>query len=320
MPTTSIWQSEVPPLGVSRELPASADVVVVGAGLLGVSTAYWLKREDPNLDVVLLDAERVAHGASGRNAGFLLQGSASDARTDLERYGAKRMRRLWQLTRENAELIASELDPAAFDHRTRGSFTVAGDADEESRLRESGPLLHAFGVSATFLPADDLNRRLGSRQFYGGLWMPDNAEGHPAKLVRHIAERSSTAIVEDCRVLDIRPAGSSLVASTESGASIEAPRVVLAMNAYLPNVSPEFADTVRPVRAQMLSTEPVSLDRLPAPIYSHEGYFYLRQRADGRLVLGGARHLHRHEEVGYADTTTPALQADLEAYLAMHFP
>jgi glycine/D-amino acid oxidase-like deaminating enzyme len=56
------------------------------------------------------------------------------------------------------------------------------------------------------------------------------------------------------------------------------------------------------------------------PVYSHDGYFYVRQRPDGRVLVGGARHLHREAEVGYEDATTPALQRDLASYLAAHFP
>jgi glycine/D-amino acid oxidase-like deaminating enzyme len=91
------------------------------------------------------------------------------------------------------------------------------------------------------------------------------------------------------------------------------------LNAYLPRVLPGLGEAVRPVRAQMMATEPIApvLDR---PVYSHEGYFYIRQRWDGRVLVGGARHLHLEQETGYEDGTTPELQDDLAAYLADHFP
>ena len=55
-------------------------------------------------------------------------------------------------------------------------------------------------------------------------------------------------------------------------------------------------------------------------MYSDNGFYYLRQDLNGRLLLGGARHLHEHEERGYVDETTEAVQADLRAYLNRHFP
>ena len=69
----------------------------------------------------------------------------------------------------------------------------------------------------------------------------------------------------------------------------------------------------------MLATAPAP-PCVPTPVYSHDGFFYVRQRADGRVLVGGARHLHEADEVGYADATTPALQADLEGYLRTHVP
>src|SRR5690625_7913728 len=70
----------------------------------------------------------------------------------------------------------------------------------------------------------------------------------------------------------------------------------------------------------MLATEPASLRCLQLPAYSHEGFYYVRQRADGVVLVGGARHLHMLEERGYAEQTTPALQADLERFIHQHFP
>ena len=105
----------------------------------------------------------------------------------------------------------------------------------------------------------------------------------------------------------------------EGGGEVVAGRAMLAVNAWLPRLVATLAEKVRPVRAQMLATAPLPV-RLSVPVYSHAGYFYLRQRTDGRVLLGGARHLHRDAEVGYADATTDALQQSLGAYLAEHFP
>ena len=91
-------------------------------------------------------------------------------------------------------------------------------------------------------------------------------------------------------------------------------------NAYSPRLVASLAAYVRPVRAQMLALSPVLPRRIAIPVYAHDGYVYLRQRPDGRIVLGGARHRHVEEEVGYEDATTEALQRDLDAFLRRHVP
>ncbi|MEM8599964.1 MAG: FAD-binding oxidoreductase, partial [Bacteroidota bacterium] len=138
------------------------------------------------------------------------------------------------------------------------------------------------------------------------------------RLVRVLASESSAALVTHTPVEALEAEGGSTLVHTTRG-TMRAERVVLALNAYAPLLVPDLAPFVRPVRAQMLATAPVA-PLLTRPVYSHEGYYYVRQHTDGRLLVGGARHRHRDEEVGYEDATTPALQADLEAYLAEHVP
>ena len=112
-----------------------------------------------------------------------------------------------------------------------------------------------------------------------------------------------------------------------NGFLLETPRrrirtaaLLVATNAFAPRLVPSLAPYVRPVRAQMLATAPMRPRWLSTPVYSHDGHYYLRQLPEGNLLLGGARHLHAEAEVGYGDAATEAVQRDLHAYLATHFP
>jgi glycine/D-amino acid oxidase-like deaminating enzyme len=313
--TLSFWQRR------DRAPAFECDVAVVGSGLVGASTAFWLRRRRPAWDVALLDAGLPAAGASGRNAGFLLQGASGCYQADRATHGAERARRLLHFTCKNRDLIAAELDGAAFDLRPTGSLTVAGGTEEDRRLRQSAEQLRADGVTAGYLAPTALNERIGGRGFRGGLRVKSGAVLDPCRLVRHVAARSKATVLEHHAVERIVPPGDDRhTALLETPVRpVRARRVALAVNAHLPKLYPALSRFVRPVRAQMLATAP--LPRwLTAPVYSHEGFFYLRQSAGGRVLLGGARHLHRAKEVGYATDPTEALQADLEAYLAEYFP
>ena len=169
-----------------------------------------------------------------------------------------------------------------------------------------------------YIPPRETNRRLMARGFGGGLFVPSGGMLQPARLVRHLAAESGADVYTHHRVVALEPKGEEVVLETPRR-PIRAGRVVLALNAYLPQLCPSLGRYVRPVRAQMLATAPVGAF-LDAPVYSHEGYFYIRQRPDGRLLLGGARHLHADAEVGYDDATTPGVQASLERYLHHHWP
>jgi gamma-glutamylputrescine oxidase len=311
--TLSFWQR------AAREPTLEADYLVVGGGIIGASTAYWLARINPEARVVLIEKHRLAAGATGRNAGFILQGVGTDYLADIETFGHERARRLWQFTRENRDLIETELRARAFSFEASGSLIAGGTSEEAQRLRAAVPRMRADGAPVAFVPADETNRRIMSRGFHGALYVPSGAVVDSVHLVRHIASSAKVQVLEHHPFLEMKAAEGGFRVETP-GRAIQARAVVFALNAYLPRLFPDLGRYVRPVRAQMLSTAPMLPRWLPVSVYSHEGFYYLRQVPAGNLLLGGARHLHEAGEVGFDDETTLALQRDLQAYLVHHFP
>ena len=307
MATASPWQRPLDPV--------RADVAVVGGGVVGAATAHALGRLAPDLRVALVEAERLAAGASGRNAGFLLLGTHADYASAVETYGRDAARRIWAFTQENLAAVREVAREADVGLEETGSVIAAGTEGEAERLRRSHALLAEDGVESEWLPAAEAERRLGVRAFCGALVVPEGGAVDPARLVRALA--SGAEVVEGWPVERVEAAGQGVRLVGAGGGAVEAGRVLLAVNAWLPRLVPALGHVVRPVRAQMLATAPAPRV-LRAPVYSHAGFYYVRQRADGRVLVGGARHLHEAEEVGHADATTPALQADLEAYLRRH--
>lgn len=309
MPTTSLWQRPF----------VDADVAIVGGGVIGAATAWALRRLDPDLRVVILEAERLAYGASGRNAGFLLLGTASDYASAVDAYGREAARRIWAFTREAYNLAAEIGSRHDVGFQATGSVVAAGTDAEAARLRRSQTLLAEDGVETVWWGPDDLDAEIGAVGFPGALFVPTGGSVDPARLVRALAAESQAAVHAGWCVVSVESEGGRVRLEAEGGGEAVADRVLVASNAYLPRLLPQLSGWVRPVRAQMLSTAPAALG-LSVPVYSHDGYYYVRQRPDGRLLVGGARHLHRDAEVGYEDQTTEALQADLQRYLAAHVP
>lgn len=309
MSSASPWQRPFP--------PTRCDVAVVGGGVIGASTAYWLCRAEPRLRVALLEAEALAHGASGRNAGFLIPGTHRAPASSVEALGMDVTRRVLRFTLENVDLVRA-LGGEHFELRLTGSLIAAGTEAEAERLRASCDWLTGEGLRCRYLDAEEACRATAGKRFTGGLRLEEGGSLNPVKLVRHLGAASGAAILEHWPVTGLDAAGEGVRLDSPRGA-ITAERVVLCLNAFLPRLIPAAARLVRPVRAQMLATAPVA-PFLEIPVYSHDGFYYLRQTADGRLLLGGARHLHEADEVGYDTAPTPAVQASLEAYLEEHFP
>lgn len=309
MSTRSIWQRPLP--------PARCDVAVVGGGVIGAATAFALAREEPDARIVLVEAGEVAHGASGRNAGFLIPGPPSDFATAVDRYGEETAGRVLDLTLENIRAI-SELDGSLFDLRLSGCLIAAGSPEEAGRLQRSAELLQARGAACDLLAPAEVSRRTGSKGFHGGLALGAGGTLDPVRLVRHLLTENGATVVEHWPVETVEYGGGA-VRVKGAGGGLEASTVILSLNAFLPGVVEAAAAWVRPVRAQMLATAPVERF-LEVPVYSHEGFFYVRQTDEGRVLAGGARHLFEAEEVGYETVTTATLQQALEDYLREHFP
>jgi gamma-glutamylputrescine oxidase len=298
--TTSLWLE-----GVSRSYPrldrdVTADVAVVGAGIAGIATAYFLASAGAN--VVVLEARGVAEAASGRNAGFLLAGVAENFVAASRRYGETNALRIWRFTKRTQALARSLVaeHTIACELRWNGSDQIASDDEEWREIDESARRLSAEGVAVT---ADAAR---------GSATYADDGELHPVKWVRGLAAaaaKKGARIHESTRV-DVVVPGEARTA----GGVVRADAVVLCTNAYTAHLT---TSRVRPVRGQMLATAPTA-SVFARPAYANRGYQYWRQTTDGRVLVGGWRDTAVDAEVGEEERTTEAIQRQLEAFLREH--
>jgi glycine/D-amino acid oxidase-like deaminating enzyme len=291
--------------GVHRSYPplegdATADVAIVGAGIAGIASAYFLASAGAR--VVVVEARGVAEGASGRNAGFLLAGVAENFVAASRRYGDERAWRIWRVTNRTHALVRSLVEEHAIacDLRWNGSDQIAGDDEEWIEIRESAERLRARGVAVA---VDEAHR---------AATYPADGDLHPVRWVRGLARAAAgldVAIHEGTRVVRVDDGR----VMTERG-TVEAATVLLCTNAYTAHLAPT---RIRAIRGQMLATAPAR-PLFPRPAYAYRGYRYWRQTIDGRVVVGGWRDTAADREVGEDDAPTDEIQAHLDAFLREH--
>ncbi|MEM9290572.1 MAG: FAD-binding oxidoreductase [Acidobacteriota bacterium] len=305
------------------------EIAVVGGGLVGLSTAYWLARAGRRVTVV--EASGLAGRASGRNAGFLLTGSAEPYSQLIAAVGRERARAFWERSRENRRLLRAELlDSGEVDAEVvrEGSWVAApDDAEKVAELRASAELLAEDGFRFRWVEGEELARASGSPRLGAAFQQPEDVGLDPVRLARGIAARvqalgegdGSVEVLTGARVraLEAREGGGVRLA-TEAG-EVQADAVVVAVNAYIPQLIPQLAAEVRPVRGQMLATGP-GLRVLEGVWYIDEGFQYIRQLPDGTVVLGGCRQVAVEDEVGYREQPTHSVQSALERFLDEYFP
>jgi len=290
--------------GVSRSYPpldgdVTGDVVVVGAGIAGVATAYFLA--SAGAKVIVLEARGVAEAASGRNAGFLLAGVAENFVAASRRYGERSALRIWRFTKRTQALARSLIAEHGIECALRwnGSDQIAGSDEEWREIEASARLLSPEGVAVTV----DAAARSAT--------YADDGELHPVRWVRGLAAaavRKGARIHESTRVDAVAPGE----ARTASG-TVRAGSIVLCTNAYTAHLA---SSRVRPVRGQMLATAPTP-PLFARPAYADRGYRYWRQTSDGRVVVGGWRDTAVEDEVGEEERTTDVIQKQLDAFLRL---
>jgi gamma-glutamylputrescine oxidase len=295
----------------------TCDIVVIGGGLCGTSAAYHLAQS--GVSVALIEARTLAESASGRNAGFLLQGTAERYNRAVSVMGREKAKRVHAWSLENHRLMADALatEKIDCDYQKRGSLQLAGSPQEEEELRESADLLNTDGFKATFVSQGELAPALTQAGFTMGVHLPEDGELHPAAFVRGIgmsAANKGVTLFENSPVISLDASTPGAVQLTTETGEIQAALAIVATNARAGELLPILADKVDPVRGQMLATGP-NKKLFDCPIYANHGYDYWRQDPAGCVVLGGWRNLDPDGEIGHNEEAKEHIQAPMTAFL-----
>jgi len=285
------WLQEAP---LDPEQPAlagdtTADVAVVGGGFTGLWTALELKRRDPALDVVVLEAARCGLGPSGRNGGFL-HGYWSSLARFRDVLGA-----------EGALAVARASDGAipavrALEQdvwlREGGLLRVSTSQAQDAILERSVAVARELGVEEEAIPlsSDELSRRCASLAFRRGVFYRDGATVHPARLVRALRTEALATGVRLHEWTEVSRIGDGLLQSARG--RVRASETVVAMNAWAAGWKP-LSRLLTPFGSYVVLTEPVP--ELLAEIGWTGGeaitdcrmfLHYFRTTGDGRVLMG----------------------------------
>jgi glycine/D-amino acid oxidase-like deaminating enzyme len=295
----SYWYADIGLPAYRPALPQSveADVAIVGAGLTGLWTAYYLKRAQPDLRIVMIEREFAGFGASGRNGGWLSSELAGSRR----RYAASHGRQgvvdlLAEMRTAVDEVIAvAEIENVQADIVKDGLVRVARNKAQVERLRAHVAEERDWGfgpTDLTLLTPDDLAGRMHVDGARLASYSPHCARVQPAKLVRGIAaavERLGVTIHERTTAHEITEGE----VRTSHG-TVRAPVVLRCLEGFTASIKGERRNWL-PMNSSMIVTEPLD-DRAQSQVGwtgaellgdSAHGYMYAQRTADHRIALGG---------------------------------
>ncbi len=293
----SIWFRTLSPADravfeASDEQPASSDVVIVGAGLIGLSTAYYLTQAGVG-NICVVDRKGPLGEASGANAGGLWFGQQS-----------AELGPIAGLARLSQQLYTDLEDRFSFDYRRSGILDLLHGEDELAEARERVSATEAAGFEASILSIEDVARREPNLRFAGAgaIHFSDEGQIHPAKLaavlIRHLREFG----VRICRGVGV-----------DDVYSLAADRVVIAAGAWTPLVTKALGWTppIRPIRGTLLALPNLAPDTVKHTVMA--GRYYFWQLAAGPLACGGSE-----DDVGFEPgvdgETVKAIRSELREF------
>jgi glycine/D-amino acid oxidase-like deaminating enzyme len=304
------------------QLPTTSDVVVIGGGISGVSVAYWLS--GLGVEVVLLERQGLAEGATGRNGGHLAPGTNKDFADAIATHGIEETLTIWRFTQTVVQLVHQFVDQHQVDCdlHFNSLASLALTLLEVEQQRRSFELMRDSRFDVQLWDKEQAIHHTQSSRFLGGLLYKEHAQVWAAKLVVVIAGaamQNGTNIQTRTHVEAVEQSRNGLIVRTPRG-EIRAKFVVHATNASARHLRPVLKDLIVPVRGQVIVTEPVP------PLWNFDwitnhGYEYCLQRPDGRIVLGGMQWQSPTHEWNIEDDSRiePAVSAGLRAFLPDHF-
>ena len=279
-----------------------ADICIIGAGYTGLSSALHLAER--GYSVVVIEAETVGFGASGRNGGHVGIGQRKDQYYLEKQFGNEIARGLWDMGLEALDTVKQLIEKHRIDcdlkqgivhlaHRRK--YCSEFEAEVE-HLRDN----YQFD-QMEYIDADTLPGFLDSQAYYGAQWDKASMHLHPLKYAQGLAKAATKAgvsIFEHSKVLSYSQ-DNSVVVHTATG-TVTASELVLACNGYIDKLEPKINGYIMPINNFVIATEPLP-DELAQAVSAKDTAMqdsrfvinYWKLSADKRLIFGGGENYRR---------------------------
>ena len=280
---------------VPLEGDVTADVCIIGAGYTGLSAA--LELAEAGYKVIVLEAETIGFGASGRNGGQICTGFSSGQGKIEGQIGKADAKRAFDISEEAKQLIVSRVEKHKIDCDVQwGYMHCIPKPHQFKHLQESADEYEALGYSGnTLLTKAELEQKLGTNIYHGALRESHAGHMHPLNYCLGLAAaaiKAGAVVHEQSRVVEVNT-GPAPWARTDKG-KVSAKFMIIGGNAYLGQLVKPLEGKVMPVGSYIIATEPLGENRAKSLIADNEAVAntnfivdYYRRSSDHRMLFGG---------------------------------
>ncbi len=321
MASLSVWEKE--------SFFAPSDIVIAGSGLVGLWSAYYLKRRAPSLRITIVERGLIPSGASTRNAGFACFGSLTELVANARQMGEDQMLELVEMRCKGLRRIRKTFRDTDIGYEQLGGYellapSVATPASPDlTNIDELRSAIDRFNRILKKITREQKtfrlqNEKIGRFGFAGIQYLvgsPAEGQLHSGKLCQsllRLVQSMDVTVLNNIEITGYEKVNGHLLLHTQHPYPLIASQLLVCTNAFARQLLPQL--DVTPARGQILVTSPV--DNLPfkGTFHFDEGYYYFRNLGD-RVLLGGARNLAVEAETTAEMTITDTIQDELERFL-----
>ena len=270
------------------------DYIIIGSGIVGLSTAISIKEKQPNSSVLILEKGTLPTGASTKNAGFACFGSLTEILYDLETTGEEETLHLIEKRYSGLQKLRQRLGDSIIDFQNNSGYELLhkNNIHKKEEIEKVNSLIKPFFKQKVFVSSDE---KINEFQFNSDhvIGMVENKlEGqiNTGKMMSSLwdyANSLSIKIITNCEVITIEDCD-NIVDIHTTNHNFKAGKVAICTNAFTKQLIPSIK--LSPGRGQVLITKPIPKLPFKGVFHMDEGYYYFRN-FENRILFGGGRNL-----------------------------
>lgn len=308
----SFWQKK------SFERPF--DLIVIGAGIVGLHAALLFKRENPVKRVCVVEQGNYPSGASMKNAGFACFGSPSELLSDIRNEGETTAIERVALRWEGLRGLRNELGDEAIGYVDHGGYELFSTGNDlytscNEKIESLNDLLLPIFGKPVYFNCDSIITEMGFGNIDHAIGINFEASIDTGGMMRELWKKvlsSGIEIKTNTKIQTIEREDDRVCLRTSSKSLIASEQVIVATNAYTTELLPEL--DIVPGRGQVIMTGPIDGLRIKGDHHLEQGYYYFRP-VGNRILLGGGRELDKVTEQTLEEGLTSLVQEKLETLI-----
>lgn len=297
----------------------NTDFIIVGAGIVGYSTALSIRENFPEARILILERGLLPSGASSKNAGFACFGSVTEIYDDIQQFGEETVWETLALRWEGLQKLQKRIG-LELDLQVNGSWDLITQ-DELPLFEVAAPFLPAYnrrlegitGEKDTFSIDEQVSERFGFEKVQTSFFNRLEGQINTGRMNQAFYQKiiaSDIRVLFGAEVLGIDDFSDHAVLETTIG-SFTSKKVAVCTNGFAQQL---ISEEVQPARAQVLITKPIPELAIKGTFHYQQGYYYFRN-IDNRILFGGGRHLDKTGETTAEMEVTPLIMDSLEEIL-----